>query len=157
MTSPDIQPASGSQFTIVPATWRDLNPLRSLEKICFPFDEWPILDLVGVLALPNIVRLKATVDEQFVGFIAGDLRPSEHLAWIATLGVLPEYRGRGIGTALLQECEARLRLPYIRLSVRASNQAAIRLYTHNGYQQIGTWPKYYRGNEDAVVMEKRVS
>ena len=84
----------------------DLNEvLRQLESVCFPKDAWPLLDMLGVLTLPNVVRLKAVVGEQMVGFIAGDIRRVENVAWIATIGVLPEYRRRGIGTALLQACE----------------------------------------------------
>ena len=51
----------GSSVVIEPATWRDLNALRHLEKVCFPLDAWPLWDLVGVLTLPNVVRLKAMV------------------------------------------------------------------------------------------------
>jgi hypothetical protein len=34
------------------------------------------LDLIGVLTMPNVVRLKAMSDHQMVGFIAGDVRKS---------------------------------------------------------------------------------
>ena len=97
---PIISTAPGSLAIVEPATWRDLNQLRNIEKICFPQDAWPLWDLIGVLTLPNVVRLKAVSDNRMVGFIAGDMRPSDHMAWIATVGVLPEYRGRGVGTAL---------------------------------------------------------
>ena len=152
--SPGNTPASGSAFTIEPATWRDLNPLRELEKVCFPVDGWPLWDLIGVLTLPNVIRLKAIVEGGFVGFVACEIRPSEQMAWVATIGVLPEYRDQGIGTALLEECERRLTVPRVRLCVRATNQGAIRLYNRIGYQRVGSWPDYYRNREEAVVMEK---
>jgi ribosomal protein S18 acetylase RimI-like enzyme len=147
--------APGSPATIETATWRDLNQLRYIEKICFPQDLWPLWDLIGVLTFPNVVRLKASIDGQMVGFIAGDLRASERMAWVATVCVLPEFRGRGVGTALMRACEERLELPTIRLSVRLSNQGAVQLYEHLGYQRIGIWPGYYQDGEDALVMEKQ--
>jgi len=144
----------GSPVSIEPATWRDLNALRALEQVCFPQDAWPLLDLIGVLALPNVIRLKAQDDGKMVGFVAADIRRSRGLAWIATIGVLPEFRRRGIGAALLEACEARLNIPRIRLSVRASNSPAIRLYTRLGYHRYGTWPRYYSDGEDALILEK---
>jgi len=141
---------------IQPATWRDLNALRQVERVCFPKDAWPIWDLIGVLTLPNVVRLKAVVDDQMVGFIAGDIRPSQQMAWIATIGVLPAYRGRGIGTALLEVCEQQLSVDAVRLNVRVSNHPAIRLYKSFGYQQVGRWPHYYSDGEDALIMEKQL-
>jgi ribosomal-protein-alanine N-acetyltransferase len=147
--------APGSSYSIEQATWRDLNALRQLESICFPRDAWPLWDLIGVLTMGNVVRLKAVIGDQMVGFIAGDIRPSERMAWIATVGVLPEYRGLGIGTALMGACEERLNVPTIRLNVRVSNDNAIRLYKDLGYYQMGTWPRYYQDGEDALVMERR--
>ena len=144
----------GSRSWITPANWRDLNALRHLEKVCFPQDAWPLLDLIGVLTLPNIVRLKATLNEQLIGFVAGDIRTSEKMAWIATIGVLPEYRGQGIGKTLLQACELRLPVPHVRLNVRVSNHIAIQLYEKTGYARVGLWPTYYQDGEDALVMEK---
>ncbi|MBE9523753.1 MAG: GNAT family N-acetyltransferase [Chloroflexi bacterium] len=139
----------------MPATWRDLNELRYLEHTCFPLDAWTFLDLIGVLTFPSVVRLKAVDGEMMVGFIAGDQRGSKKLAWIATLGVLPDYRRQGIGTVLLQACEGALTVPRIRLSVRAKNATAITLYRKRGYQRIGLWPNYYHGGMDAVILEKQ--
>ncbi len=148
--------APGNSFAIEAANWHDLNALRHVEKVCFPKDAWPLLDLIGILTFPNIVRLKAVSDGQMVGFVAGDIKRSERLAWIATIGVLPEYRGRGIGAELLRACEAKLDVPVIRLVVRQSNDTAIRLYERFGYGLLGTWRKYYSDGEDGTVMEKRV-
>jgi ribosomal protein S18 acetylase RimI-like enzyme len=149
-----LSAAPGSAAIIEPATWRDLNSLRRLEQACFPQDAWPLWDLIGVLTFSNVVRLKATRGETMAGFIAADVRRVERVAWIATLGVLPEYRHQGIGMELLNACEERLEVPAIRLSVRASNQPALRLYTRAGYQHYTIWPKYYGDGEDGLVLEK---
>ena len=141
-------------FDIVPASWRDLNALRLLERACFASDAWPLLDLIGVLSLPSVVRLKAVIDNDLVGFVAGDRRASKDLAWIATIGVLPDHRRRGIAAALLQACEDQLNVSRIRLSVRAENHPALHLYEGFGYQRVGMWPAYYQGGADAIVLEK---
>ena len=161
---------------IMTATWRDLNNLRQLEKACFPIDAWPLWDMIGILTLPSVIRLKAVVDEQMVGFIGADVRSSESLAWIATIGVLPAHRRQGIGGALLETCETVLgggdplgggnpagergnstpKVSRVRLTVRKSNQTAINLYEGCGYQKIGLWPAYYQDKEDGVVMEKGI-
>jgi len=144
-------------FELVKATWQDLNELRKLEQICFGADSWPLWDLIAVLTLPKIIRLKAVVGGSMAGFIAGDPQPREALGWIATLGVLPEYRRQGIGAALLSTCERMLELPRIRLSVRKSNESAIILYRNAGYEMIDLWRGYYNSGEDALVFEKRMN
>jgi ribosomal-protein-alanine N-acetyltransferase len=117
-------------------------------------DAWPLLDLIAVLTWPDVIRLKAVEDGLMIGFIAGDPRPSENLAWIATIGVLPEYRRRGIGRTLLRACEEKLPQQRIRLCVRASNEGAIEMYWQEGYLSVDTWREYYNDKESAMVMEK---
>jgi ribosomal-protein-alanine N-acetyltransferase len=147
---------SDSRAIIEPATWRDLNGLRHLEQICFPQDAWPLWDLIGVLTFSNVFRIKATANGQMVGFIAADLHRSENLAWIATVGVLPEYRRQGIGSALLVAVEEQIGVSSIRLSVRVSNRPALNLYDRLGYHRYGTWPHNYADGEDALVLEKNL-
>jgi len=139
---------------ILPASLRDLGSLRRVEQACFPKDAWPLLDLIAVLTWPDVVRLKAVEDGLMVGFLAGDPRPSEQMAWISTVGVLPDYQRRGIGRALLRECEKRLPQPRIHLCVRVSNKSAIHLYQEEGYLAVDTWKEYYSDKESALVMEK---
>lgn len=139
---------------IIPASILDLNALRKLEKESFDRDAWPLFDLVAVLTFPDVIRLKAVEDEKMVGFVAGDPRPRDGWGWIATIAVDQRYQRRGIGTALLHECESRLGVPRARLTVRLSNGAAISLYEREGYQTIDIWKSYYNDGEDAMVMEK---
>jgi ribosomal-protein-alanine N-acetyltransferase len=139
---------------IKPASIRDLNALRKLEQACFGRDAWPLLDLISVLTYPDVIRLKATDDGRMVGFVAGDPHPRDGWAWIATIGVDPHYQRRGIGQTLLRACETRLNVPRIRLTVRLSNTAAIKMYEKEGYTRIDVWKGYYHDGEDGMVMEK---
>lgn len=141
---------------IVPASILDLNPLRKLEKESFDKDAWPLFDLIAVLTFPEVIRLKAVVDGQMVGFVAGDPRPRDGWGWIATIAVDSNYRRRGIGRALLHACEAKLGVPRSRLTVRLSNQAAISMYEKDGYVTTDIWSRYYNDGEDGMVMEKNL-
>lgn len=155
MTATDKQSNPSTTFQIERAGWQDLNELRRLEQICFGEDSWPLWDLIAVLTLPKIVRLKAVVGTKMAGFIAGDPNHRENVGWIATLGVLPEYRRQGIAAALLARCEEELLLPRLRLSVRKTNDPAMALYQSFGYQLVDVWRNYYHSGEDALVLEKR--
>lgn len=143
-------------WKILTADWRDYSQLNHLEKACFkPNDVWPFWDLLGVLTLPGIIRLKAVEEGRMVGFISGEREPACRLGWVTNLAVLPYYRRRGIASTLLNEGEEALSMPKIRLSVRKSNIAAVRLYETHGYVQIDCWNEYYAGGEDALVFEKK--
>ena len=134
----------------------DLGSLRRLESICFEKDAWPMLDLIAVLTWPDIVRLKAVEAGEMAGFIAGDPRSSEGVAWISTIAVDPRYQRRGIGRALLRACESRLGFPVLKLSVRLSNYGAIALYEKEGYRTSDIWRGYYNDGEDGLVMVKKL-
>lgn len=138
------------------ASLRDLSALRRLEQVCFEKDAWPLLDLMAVLTWPDVIKLKAVENGEMIGFAACDPRPSEEAGWIATLGVDPRYQRRGIGRALLRACEAKSRLPRMKLTVRLSNEAAISLYEKEGYRSVDIWKRYYNDGEDGLVMEKRL-
>ena len=146
---------SAANVSIELASLRDLAALRHVEQVCFPKDAWPLMDLIGVLTFPGVIRLKAMNGKQMVGFIAGDVRRLEGVAWISTVGVLPEFRGRGVGSALMAACEEKITVGRIRLCVRISNDTAIRLYEHLGYLRVGEWSRYYQDGESALVMEKK--
>jgi len=144
-------------FIIEKASWRDLLALSALEKECFERDAWPLIELMGMLTFPGVVRLRALRGGKLVGFIAGDPRRQDNTGWILTLGVLPEWRRQGIAKALLSKCEEQLRMQRVKLTVRCSNTEAIRLYEKLGYKQVDIWLRYYQGGEDGLVLAKEMT
>jgi ribosomal protein S18 acetylase RimI-like enzyme len=144
-------------FVIETAVLSDLGALRLVEKECFGNDAWPWLDLVIVLTLPGFLSYKAVIGNELVGFIAGERRRIENCGWITNLCVKSAYRKRGIARALLSRCEVELDMDHIRLSVRRSNEDALRLYHLAGYESYKVWRKYYADGEDALVLEKKLT
>ena len=69
-----------------------------------------------------------------VGFTAS-WSVSDPLADLATLSVLPEFRGRGIGSALMDAVESRLRkmgIADMAIGVIATNREAVPFYERRG-------------------------
>ena len=142
------------EVVIGEAGWRDLPGVNALEKACFGHDAWSAIEVFLALLGPN-VRLKAMIGEWLVGFVIGEPHLHEGFAWIATLGVHPEFQRRGIAQRLLADAEARLTPPVLKLTVRQSNLPAIALYQKFGYAPVSRWERYYSGSEAGIVMEKR--
>ena len=144
-------------YQIEKASWRDLFALSELEKNCFGPDAWPLIELMGVLTFPGVVRFRAVGEGRLVGFVAGDPRAKDNAGWILTLAVDKGWRRQGIAQKLMARCEEALRMPQMKLTVRRGNQAAIRLYEKLGYEQVDIWSKYYRNGEDGLVFFKKMT
>ena len=75
---------------------------------------------------------------------------------IATIAVMPEYRGRKIGQKLLAALlvdAVKAGAQHAFLEVRETNIAARSMYQKFGFQEVGKRPHYYSDTqEDAVLM-----
>ncbi|WP_048148844.1 ribosomal protein S18-alanine N-acetyltransferase [Palaeococcus ferrophilus] len=92
-----------------------------------------------------------------VGYVMGYLRPDLE-GHIMSIAVDPEYRGNGIGKALMVEVIERLfglGAKYIGLEVRVSNERAINLYLKLGFRVLKRVKAYYSDGEDAYYMVLR--
>ncbi len=145
---------ASSLYKLDDANWKDIGALRKIEQACFGIDAWPLIDLIAVLMFPGIIRIKAVLEEEMVGFISGDGSRDISTGWITSIGVLEPYRRMGIAEALLSACETRLPNHQIKLTVRKSNQPAINLYRKSGYIQTELWERYYQDGESGIVMLK---
>ncbi len=77
-------------------------------------------------------------------------------AHITLLGIHPEYRGDGLGTAMLHALlwvAWKRGLERATLEVRASNFTALSIYRKFGFQEAGRRQRYYQDNgEDALIL-----
>ncbi len=93
-------------------------------------------------------------DRKIAGYVVARLAADE--LHINNVAVRPEYRGRGIGTALLTRVMgqgAHLEAKTAFLEVRAGNSLAQALYSKCGFGQVGRRREYYSSPiEDALVM-----
>lgn len=132
----------------------DIREVEALERRLFPVDAWPLQMFIDELAQPGTRRyVVAEVGNEIVGY-AG-LMCIEPIADVQTIAVVPEYEGKGIGSAMLTELidEARRRgAADVLLEVRADNPRAQQLYLRFGFEQIHIRPRYYRDGTDALIM-----
>lgn len=94
--------------------------------------------------LPEATWLLAAVEEgrrrEYCGTVQG-IRDRAGMGAIQNLGVLPAYRGRGLGTCLLLKALEGFRqagLTRVHLEVTAENEGAIRLYRRLGFVTVKT-------------------
>ncbi len=84
-------------------------------------------------------------------------------AHLLNIGVAARHHGQGYGARLLRNAMQAARLggaSKLFLEVRPSNERAVELYRHFGFQQIGLRKGYYpaaTGREDALIFDKELA
>jgi ribosomal-protein-alanine N-acetyltransferase len=138
----------------------DLDGVLALEEASFhnpTTREW----YEGELKRPDVcfVYLLRTPGHHAAGFCAFWLVAGQ--AHINNLAILPELRGRGLGTQLLAAIvdeAAHLGATILTLEVRASNEAALRLYAKAGFERTGLRKNYYTSPvEDALILSRHAA
>jgi steroid delta-isomerase-like uncharacterized protein len=92
-----------------------------------------------------------------VGFVALDMRGTLR-GYIQSVCVVPEFRGQGIGTALLGWAEGRILRdsPNVFLCVSSFNEAALRLYLRLGYTVVGELKDFMVTGHGELLLRKTV-
>src|SRR4051812_28116870 len=116
----------------------------------------------GLLAEPDTLLLIALADDKPVGYglthvmpvadswIEDTWRTGDRIGEIESLSVLPEYRGSGLGSELLDRLETHLRergVDDLMLGALAGNADAIRLYQRRGYTPTWLYLSKFAGRE----------
>lgn len=132
-----------------------LQASHALMESLFPPEDNHYLS-VDALCVPGVSFFVAEDGDEVLGTIA--LAEKDGYGEVKSMFVAPEARGRGVARALLSHLEsvARARgLPLLRLETGNLLEAAIALYTAQGYAVCGPFGAY-EINGTSVFMEKRL-
>jgi ribosomal protein S18 acetylase RimI-like enzyme len=146
-----------------PYTPADFDELYGIEEICFqPPLRFPRRYLRRLLESAESAAWIAEEDGKIAGFAVADCVRRDvagQFAYIETIEVLPDMRGRGIGNELLRRIEESARengAGAIGLHVESQNAGAIRLYEAHGYVCEGRKDNYYANGRAGLIYRKRL-
>jgi ribosomal-protein-alanine N-acetyltransferase len=138
----------------------DLDDLVALELATFDHDQISRAQYRRHLDSDTARVLVASANHRrFLGTALVFFRKGSRVARLYSIASLPEARGKGVGTALIEAVESaarQRRCHAVRLEVRTDNDAAVRLYERLGYRRIGpVLEGFYEDGSDAFRFEKR--
>ena len=137
---------------ICPMTEADCAKSGLLTKECISV-AWSVEGLKEMFHTEGYCSFLAK-EEEVIGYVGMKMVLDE--ADITNVAVLPSHRKKGIARKLLKQLleEAKKQnLHRIYLEVRASNIAAVTLYEHAGFKEVGQRKNYYDNpREDAILM-----
>lgn len=133
-----------------------LQEVAELERICFS-QPWSYQSLKEELDNDTAHFFVAlNENKKVIGYI-GVFVVLES-CFVSNVAVLPEYRRRGVGRALLRIATLTadaMGTDFISLEVRESNYGAISLYRSLGFEEMGLRKNFYRNpTEHALIMTK---
>lgn len=145
----------------------DLQTVVEINRLCLPenYTDSFFVDLYKRFPETFIV---AEEDGEAVGYIMcrievglsnislGGLMKKGHVVSVA---VMPDYRRKGVGEALVISALEAMRLYKAKqcfLEVRVTNDSAVSLYKKLGFEVTRTIRGYYADGEDAYMMTKKL-
>jgi len=111
-----------------------------------------------MLNLPSREVYVARVRDEIVGFIVL-IMSGALVGYIQTVGVMPEWRNKGIGSKLVKFAEEKIfsRAPNVFMCVSSFNKKAQELYKRLGYETIGELKDYIVPGHSEILLRKSVA
>ncbi len=113
----------------------------------------------------SIVLLNDPVREVYVGVVDGAVvgfiilrMDGAFVGYIQTVAVVPQWRGRGVGTRLIEYAETRIfrESPNVFINASSFNPGAQRLYERLGYEVVGELADYIVPGHSEVLLRKTI-
>lgn len=137
---------------VIKATKDNIKDIARIEQSCFSIP-WTEKSIEESMAGGNSFFNIAYADGVPAGYMSIRIVLGE--GEIMRVAVLPQYRRRGIGRLLLENCFSSNALNCVFLDVRETNIPAIKLYESFGFKSIDIRKNYYSNpTENAVIMKK---
>ena len=148
------------EVKIEDASLKYLDKMVEIEKQCFTTEAFSRQQISYLLTDYNTISLIAKINSEIAGFIILQLETLDDAVFghIITLNVASNFRRLGVAQKMLQECEVLLKsrgISECRLEVRQDNHAAIKLYEHLGYVEVGMLEHYY-GKKHGLYLKKNL-
>jgi ribosomal-protein-alanine N-acetyltransferase len=140
---------------------QDVEEVVRVENDAYPFP-WTRGNFLDSLANRYAAWVLREADGRLAGYFL--LMFAVDDVHLLNITVRPDLQGQGIGSILLDKVSALAEaagIYQILLEVRPSNQHALAVYRHAGFEMIGVRKKYYPAagttREDAIVMRLKLA
>ena len=130
----------------------ELEALVAMEEACYaPETCYSLATIRGFLDWEGSQLVRAHAGDRLAGFQMSNLISGQ----LITLDVHPEFRRKGIGSAILERTLSvmrRQRLPLAQCEIAVDNEPSIQLHKNFGFQTLGRIEGYYEDGSDALLM-----
>lgn len=137
------------------AALKDLESIVSIEQQVFHTDSYPPFVIRQLFDISGDYIIVAKETDKVLGYVIGGINTDKKEAWVLSLGVHPDARGKGIGKKLM---DALIKIfnaqstEQIALTVYPDNAAAIKIYKDLGFEGDTILDNYFLDNEKRIVM-----
>jgi len=142
---------------------RQVDEAHACAQLMMHHEPWVTLrrtyeDSIKMLNDPAREVYVALAQDQVVGFLILQMNGA-FVGYLQTVGVMPDWRNRGIGSRLIQFAEERIfrEAPNVFICVSSFNPRAQALYERLGYAAVGELKDYIVSGHAEILLRKTIA
>jgi len=147
-------------MTIVKAQLEDLESIIAIEQQIFNTDAYPAFVVRQLFDISGDYFVVAKEDDKILGYALGGINTNEKKAWVLSLGVHPDARGKSLGKQLTSNLITVLKsdnVTEIALTVYPHNHSAIKIYKELGFSGDLILDNYFLDHEKRIIMTLKIN